>query len=62
MRRQDAGRSTSKRGEEDPDLATKSLPSPSSPSSFGYVGNSLHSCSEERGPQRTREVDMRHQH
>lgn len=49
------------RGQQDSDLTAKSL-LPAPLGSFGYVGNSLHGCLEERRPQRTGEVDMKCQH
>lgn len=49
------------RGQEDSDLTVKSLLS-APLGSFGYVGNSLQGCSEERRPQRTGEIDMKRQH
>lgn len=49
------------RSQEESDTTAKSLLS-ALLGSFGYVGNSLHGCSEERRPQRTGEVDMKRQH
>lgn len=45
-------------GQEGLDLTAKSLLS-APLGSFGYVGNALCGCSEERRPQRTGEVDMK---